>query len=422
MTSPVPAGALPVSHEELRALFPSLSQQVDGHDAVFLDGPGGTQVPLSVMEAMSAYLSRDNANTGGPFITSQRTDKAVAAARAETAHFLNASRPEEIVFGQNTTSLVFALSRALGRTWQAGDEIIVTSLDHDSNISPWTLAARDAGAKVRTWEFVKEDCTLRIADLELLLSERTRFVAFTHASNAVGTIPDVAAAVRAVREKSPRALVSIDAVHYTPHNPVDVQALDCDFLSCSAYKFCGPHLGILHGKYAHLDGLEAYKVRPSYAKPPGKWETGTQSFESISGLRAALAYLASIGGPDADVRDAMQSIREYELGLCRAFLEQAGQVPGLKIYGITDPARVEERTPTFGVTLDGWNAAAVAARLGEQGIFVWDGHFYAVDVVDRLGLGSQGGLVRIGFAHYNTPAEVERVIGALADLAKRGPA
>ncbi len=421
MTTLSPVAALPVPHGELRALFPSLSQQVHGHAAVFLDGPGGTQVPLSVMQAMSGYLSRDNANTGGSFVTSQRTDLAVANARAETAHFLNARRVEEIVFGQNMTSLVFALSRALGRTWQAGDEIIVTSLDHDANISPWTLAARDAGVTVRTWEFRKEDCTLRVEDLEALLTERTVHVAFTHASNAVGTIPDVAGAIRRVRAKSPRATVFIDAVHYTPHNLVDVQALDCDFLGCSAYKFCGPHLGILYGKYEHLDRLEAYKVRPSYAKPPGKWETGTQSFESISGLRAALAYLASVGGEGVDVRDAMRRIREYELGLNRAFLEGARDVSGLKVYGITDPARVEERTPTFGVTLQGWNAAPLAARLGERGFFVWDGHFYAVDVVDRLGLGSHGGLVRIGFAHYNTPEEVERVLGALADLAKSGP-
>ena len=413
MTTSSPAGALPVSHGEVRALFPSLSQQVNGHPAVFLDGPGGTQVPQPVMEAMSGYLSRDNANTGGSFVTSQRTDVAVANARAETAGFLHASRSEEIVFGQNSTSLWFPLGRALGRTWSAGDEIIVTSLDHDANITPWTLAARDAGVTVRTWEFHKEDCTLRLDDLDALLSERTVHVAFTHASNAVGTIPDVAGAIRRVRAKSPRATVFIDAVHYTPHNPVDVRALDCDFLGCSAYKFCGPHLGILYGKYEHLDRLEAYKVRPSYAKPPGKWETGTQSFESISGLRAALSYLENVGG--------MERIRGYEIGLTRAFLEGARGVPGLKIYGITEPARATERTPTFGVTLEGWNAAPLAARLGERGFFVWDGHFYAVDVVDRLGLGKRGGLVRIGFAHYNTPEEVERVIDALTELAKSGP-
>ena len=413
MSHPPSVGALPVPHGELRALFPSLSQQVAGREAVFLDGPGGTQTPRGVMDAMSAYLSRDNANTGGSFITSQRTDQAVAAARAEMVRFLNANRPEEIVFGQNSTSLWFALGRALGRTWNAGDEIVVTSLDHDANITPWVLAARDAGATVRTWEFHTEDCTLRLKDLDALLNDKTRHVAFTHASNAVGTIPDVAGAIRLVRQKAPGATTFVDAVHYTPHNPVDVRALDTDFLGCSAYKFCGPHLGMLYGKYEHLDRLEAYKVRPSYAKPPGKWETGTQSFESISGLRAALEYLESIGG--------MERIRDYELGLTRAFLEAARDVPGLKVHGLTAPDRAGERTPTFGVTLEGWNAAPLAAHLGAQGIFVWDGHFYAVDVVDRLGLKERGGLVRIGFAHYNTHEEVARVIDVLKDAARTGP-
>ena len=415
----VRTNSLPVPHGELRALFPSLGQEVAGQTAVFLDGPGGTQVPTPVMDAMTAYLSRDNANTGGAFITSQRTVETVASARVETAHFLNAARPEEIVFGQNMTSLTFALGHALGRTWQAGDEVIVTSLDHDANVAPWIMAAADAGATVQTWDFRREDCTLHLEDLERLLRPRTRLVALTHASNAVGTIPDVAAAVRLVRAKSPEAVVFVDAVHYTPHNPVDVRALDCDFLGCSAYKFCGPHLGILYGKYAHLDRLEAYKVRASSTKPPGKWETGTQSFESIAGLRACLAYLTQLGGGQApDVRGAMARIRAYELGLTRAFLAQAETIRGLKIYGITDPERAGERTPTFGVTLDGWNARELAARLGEQGIFVWDGHFYALGVVERLGLAAQGGLVRIGFAHYNTLEEVARVVGALQNLAE----
>ncbi len=409
------ANSLSIPHAELRALFPSLGQQVAGQTAVFLDGPGGTQVPTPVMEAMTAYLNRDNANTGGAFLTSQRTGETVTAARLEMARFLTAARPEEIIFGQNMTSLTFALSHALGRTWQAGDEVVVTSLDHDANVAPWIMAAADAGATVRTWEFHREDCTLRLEDLERLLTPRTRLVALTHASNAVGTIPDVAAAVRLVRAQSPGAVVFIDAVHYTPHNPVDVQALDCDFLGCSAYKFCGPHLGILYGKYAHLDRLQAYKVRASSNKPPGKWETGTQSFESIAGLRACLAYLAQLG---PDLRGAMAQIRSYELSLTHAFMTRAAQIPGLKIYGITDPDRAGERTPTFGLTLTGWNARDVAARLGEQGIFVWDGHFYALGVVERLGLAEQGGLVRIGFAHYNTLAEVDRVLGALQGLAE----
>ena len=233
---------LPVSHGQLRAQFPSLSQEVNGQPAVFLDGPGGTQTPRAVMDAMAGYLSRDNANLGGAFATSVRTVEGVAAARRETAEFLHAARAEEIVFGQNMTSLTFTLAHALGRTWQAGDEVVVTSLDHDANIAPWTLAAEDAGATVRTWEFRREDCTLRLEDLEPLLNARTRLVAFTHGSNIVGSIPDVRGAVEAVRAKAPHALIFIDAVHYTPHNPVDVQALDCDFLGCSAYKFCGPHL------------------------------------------------------------------------------------------------------------------------------------------------------------------------------------
>ena len=417
-----PPSALAIPHTKLRAQFPSLSLQVNGHPAVYLDGPGGTQTPTGVMEAMSAYFSRDNANTGGHFATSQRTDETVAAARRETASFLHAARPEEIVFGQNTTSLFFALSHSLRRTWNVGDEVIVTSLDHDANVAPWTQAAADAGATLRTWEFRHEDCTLRLEDLEALLSERTRHVALTHASNAVGTIPDVAGAIRLVRAKAPRALVSIDAVHYTAHNPVDVQALGCDFLGCSAYKFCGPHLGILYGKYEHLDRLQAYKVRPSSGKPPGKWETGTQSFESIAGLRAALAYLARLG-PDGghDPHAAMRAVRAYELTLTSAFLAGAARVPGLKIYGLTDPARIGERTPTFGVTLEGWHAGQVAARLGEEGFFVWDGNFYAVDVVNRLGLEDRGGLVRIGFAHYNTLEEVDGVLAALGRLAASRP-
>ena len=414
--------SLAIPHDELRAQFPSLSQQVNGQDAVFLDGPGGTQTPEAVIRAMAAYLARDNANTGGHFATSQRTDETVAGARKEMARFLHAARPEEIVFGQNTTSLFFALSHALRRTWNAGDEVIVTSLDHDANVAPWTQAAADAQATVRTWEFRRENCTLPLEDLEAMLGERTRLVALTHASNAVGTIPDVAGAIRLVRAKAPNALVTIDAVHYTPHNPVDVQALGCDFLGCSAYKFCGPHLGILYGKYEHLDRLEAYKVRPSSAKPPGKWETGTQSFESIAGLRAALDYLAQLGpGTSDDVHAAMRAVRKYELTLTGAFLTGAEQVPGLKIYGLTDPATIGARTPTFGVTLEGWHARQLAEKLGDEGIFVWDGHFYAVGVVDRLGLSDRGGLVRIGFAHYNTLEEVDRVLGALTALAHRRP-
>lgn len=413
--TPPDTSVLPVSHGQLRAQFPSLSQEVNGHPALFLDGPGGTQTPRVVMDAMSGYLSRDNANLGGAFVTSARTMEAVAAARREMADFLHAARPEEIVFGQNMTSLTFTLSHALRRTWQPGDEVVVTSLDHDANVAPWTLAAEDAGATVRTWEFHPEDCTLRLEDLEPLLNEHTRLVAFTHGSNIVGSIPDVSGAIRLVRAKSPSALVFIDAVHYTPHNPVDVQALDCDFLGCSAYKFCGPHLGILYGKYAHLDRLQNYKVRASTNLPPGKWETGTQSFESISGLRACLAYLAELG---TDKHDAMSHVKDYEATLSRRFLTQLfDRVPGVGLYGLRQPSDVHRRTPTFALTLANRTPREVAEALGNEGIFVGDGHYYAIAVVDRLGLSDKGGVVRLGFAHYNTPDEVDRVISALAKIA-----
>lgn len=412
---------LPIPHAQLRAQFPSLSQQANGQPVVFLDGPGGTQMPGIVIEAMAGYLSRDNANLGGAFITSQRTMEAVAAARRDMAEFLNAARPEEIVFGQNMTSLTFSLAHSLGRTWQAGDEIIVTSLDHDANVAPWVLAAEDAGVTVRTWEFQREDCTLRLEDLEALLSPRTKLVAMTHGSNIVGSIPDVAGAIRLVRAKSPGALVFIDAVHYTPHNPVDVRALDCDFLGCSAYKFCGPHLGILYGKYRHLDGLKAYKVRASTNVPPGKWETGTQSFESIAALRSCLGYLARLGGGEepGQMRRAMEHVKDYEATLSQRFLSQLfEQVPGVTLYGRRDPVDVSRRTPTFALTLANRTPREVAEHLGQLGIFVGDGHYYAIAVVDRLGLADKGGVVRLGFAHYNTPEEVDRVVGALRALAQ----
>ncbi len=403
------------AHERLRAQFPALAQEVAGRPAVFLDGPGGTQTPQSVIDAIGRYLSRDNANLGGAFATTRRTGEMVDAARAETARFLHAARGEEIVFGQNMTSLAFSLSHALARTWSAGDEIVVTSLDHDANVAPWRLAAADAGATVRTWDFQVEDCTLRTPDLAPLLNARTRFVALTHASNAVGSIPDVAEGVRLVRANAPAALVFIDAVHCAPHRPIDVQALDCDFLACSAYKFYGPHLGILYGKYRHLDELTAYKVRPSSDRPPGKWEIGTQNFEAIAGLRACLAYLEALGEASG-ASTGMDWVARYECELSRQFLAEARDVPGLQVYGITAPDRLHTRTPTFGVTLRDCHAQAVAERLGERGFFVWDGNFYAVGVIERLGLESQGGLVRIGFAHYNTPEEVSRVVEALREI------
>jgi cysteine desulfurase family protein (TIGR01976 family) len=402
----------------LRAQFPALQLEVNGETAVFLDGPGGTQSPQTVLDALSGYLAYGSSNLSGPFVTSQHADVVVADARQAMADLLNANRPEEVSFGQNMTSLTFSFSRALSRTWQAGDEIVVTRLDHDANISPWLMAAEDRDVTVRWLDFNPADCTLNLADLPGLLNEKTRLLAITAASNAVGSITDLGTAVQMAHAAG--ALAYIDAVHYTPHGLVDVQAIDCDFLVCSVYKFFGPHTGVLYGKYEHMESLTAYKVRPASNHAPGKWETGTQSFESLAGVTAAVEYLASIGEGEtrrARLVQAMERTKSYEMMLGERFLLGATAVPGLKVYGIIDIERLAERTPTFAVSLAGFTPEQVAAYLGEQGIFVWDGHYYAIAVMERLGLLDKGGLVRIGFAHYNTVDEVDRLLAALTQLA-----
>ena len=381
---------------------------LSGRPVIYLDGPGGTQTPERVIDAMAGYLRAGGSNLGGPFLTSERSEVVMAAGRRAMAAFYNA-RPEEIVFGQNMTSLTFSLSRALAQRWQPGDEIVLTRLDHDANISPWLLAAKERGVTVRWLDFHPADTSLALEELPALLNERTQLLAITHASNAVGTIPDVARAVRLAHEVG--ALVYVDAVHAAPHQLIDVQALACDFLVSSAYKYFGPHTGILYGRYRLLEELPAFKVRPSPPEPPEKWETGTQSFESIAGVAAAIDYLASLGPGEGSLRErlagAMASVKAYEMGLSARFLQGAAAIPGLRVYGITDVERLDERTPTFAVSLEGYSAGEVAAALGRQGIFVWSGHYYAVAVMERLGLLEQGGLVRIGFVHYNTPAEVD---------------
>jgi len=405
----------------LRELFPALQLRVNDRPAVFLDGPGGTQVPQRVIDAMGTYLRQGLSNSGGPFLTSRQTDMTVHEARQAIMDLLNARRPEEIVFGQNMTSLTFAMSRALARTWQTGDEIIVTRNDHDANISPWLMAAEDRGVKVRWLDTQPEDCTLALHTLPDLLNERTRLVAVTYASNAVGSITDVKKVVQMARQTG--ALIYVDSVHYTPHGPIDVQDLDCDFLVCSAYKYFGPHTGVLYGKYEHLDDLIAYKVRPASAKPAGKWETGTQSFESLAGVRAAVDYLADISGQTGGRRErllrSMSLIKQHEMDLSQRFLAGAVEIPGLRVYGITDIEELEHRTPTFAVSLEGFSPETVATRLGDQGIFVWHGDYYAVAIMERLGLLDQGGLVRIGFVHYNTKDEVDRVLQALKTLSQQ---
>lgn len=403
----------------LREQFPALQRTVNGQPAVFLDGPGGTQSPNRVIDAMAGYLRHGSSNLGGPFLTSREADAALDAARESMMALLNARRQEEIIFGQNMTSLTFSMSRAIAREWRAGDEIVVTRIDHDANISPWLRAAEDRDVTVRWLDFRPEDCSLELDALPDLLNDRTRLVAVNYASNAVGTINDVAGVVEMAHDAG--ALVYVDAVHFAPHGAIDVQALDCDFLACSVYKFFGPHTGVLYGKYDLLDSLTAYKVRPASDTPPGKWETGTQSFESLSGVSAAVDYLADLGGGDGTRREqlvrAMNMIKQYEMTLSERFLREAPSVPGLRVFGLTDIEELAHRTPTFAISLTGYSPEELATLLGDRGFFVWHGHYYAVAVMERLGVLDNGGLVRIGFTHYNTAEELDRLFSALRDLA-----
>jgi cysteine desulfurase family protein (TIGR01976 family) len=415
---------------ELRGEFPALQQTAGGKPIIFMDGPGGTQVHGSVIEAMTHYLTEANSNFHGGFLYSRRTDETAAAAREAMADMLNASRPEEIVFGPNMTTLTFNVSRAIGRTLSPGDEIVVTNLDHDANIAPW-VALQEQGAVIRRVDFDPVDCTLDADSLAAAITPRTKVVALGYASNAVGTINDVALARQLAHAAG--ALVYVDAVHYAPHGPIDVQALNCDLLVCSAYKFFGPHQGVLYGRYDLLDSLPAYKVRPAGDQPPAKFETGTQSFEAMAGTAAAVNYLASVGersgaefesgypafkGRRLALKTAMASIRDYELGLCHKLVHGLQAIPGLRVYGITDPGRFHQRVPTVSFTLEGYTPQQISARLDEANIFVWAGNFYALAVTERLGLEGQGGLLRVGLAHYTTAAEVDRLIDRVADVAR----
>jgi cysteine desulfurase family protein (TIGR01976 family) len=409
--------------EIVRPQFPALAS-----GTVFLDNPGGTQVAQRVIDRTVDYLVRCNANHGGAFPTSAESDRVSHAAHQAMADLLGAASADEIVFGPNMTTLTFAFSRALGRALRPGDEIVVTRLDHDANIAPWLLLAEDTGAVIRWVDFDPADCTLRLADFEAAIGPRTRVVACGYASNAVGTVNDVAGIVRLAHAAG--ALCYVDAVQYAPHGLIDVQALGCDFLVCSAYKFFGPHQGILYGQRAHLERLRAYKVRPASDEPPGKWETGTGSFEGQAGTLGAVEYFEWLGqrlgaDPTAGRREnlacALNALAEYERGLGQHLIAGLQAVPGLRVWGLTDPARAAERVPTVSFTLDGWHPRALAERLGAAGINVWDGNYYALAVTQHLGLEDAGGMVRVGLAHYNTQAEVDRLLDQVHAAAKTQP-
>jgi cysteine desulfurase family protein (TIGR01976 family) len=404
----------------VRSQFPSLAQSVNGQPAVFLDGPGGTQVPRRVIDAISDYLKLDNANTSGAYATSRRTDSMIAEARSAMADFLNCD-PDEVVFGPNMTSLTFAISRSIGRALGSGDEIVLTHLDHDANISPWR-ALEERGVSIRMAEIHEDDCTLDMEDLARKITERPKLVAVGYASNAVGTINDVGEIIRLAHQRG--AMVYIDAVHYAPHGAIDVRALDCDFLVCSTYKFFGPHMGVLYGKREHLKRLEPYKVRANTNAIPNRWEWGTLNHECIAGITACIDYLADVGrrvNPSASTRRAAllaayEAIQKHERELMGRLVRGLVAIRGLKLYGISDPVRFDQRCPTLAVRIKGHTPLELATRLGERGFFTWDGNYYALNLTERLDVEKDGGFLRIGLAHYNTAEEVERFVAALREI------
>lgn len=422
MTTPVARRGLDVA--AVRDHFPSLSRTIDGRSVAYLDGPGGTQVPRETIDAIRDYLVTSNANSHGAFPASRETELVLTDVHAAAADFLGAHDPDEIVFGPNMTTLTFGLSRAIGRDLAPGDEIVVTRLDHDANVAPWLTVAEDRGAVVRWIDIDEADCTLRYDQLEAAVGPRTRLVAVGLASNAVGTVNDVGRIAQIAHAAG--ALVFVDAVHGAPHLPIDVRSMQVDFLACSPYKFFAPHLGLLYGRREHLERLVAYRVRPAGDELPGKWETGTQNHEALAGLLGTFAYLEALGrayggaAADADrrtsLRAAMGAIRERERALIGPLLEGLANVPGLRIRGITDPARLDERVPTVAFTLDGHTPRRITEHLGDRAIATWDGDYYAFELIRRLGLADAGGMVRVGLVHYNTAEEIDRLVDALVEL------
>lgn len=399
----------------VRPLFPALKR-----DAAFLDGAAGSQVPQAVIDATVNYYARHNANHGGFFATSRESDAVVDEARRACADLLGAPDDRRVVFGANMTTLTFALSRAVAAGWKPGDEVMVTRLDHDANVSPWVRAAQDRGATVRHVAIHPEDCTLDLDDFRRQLSRRTKLVAVGCASNAVGTRNPFPEMTRLAHAAGAR--VFLDAVHHAPHLLMDVAAWDCDFLCCSAYKFFGPHVGILYGKRELLEELPAYKVRPCPETVPDRWMTGTQNFAAIAGTGAAVEYLAGIGrslGGAGDRRAclvrAFAAVEQHEREAGSRLLAGLSVVPGVRVYGITDPMRLHERVPTVSFTHAKRTPGEVARHLAERNVFAWHGNYYALPLTEALGV-EPDGMVRVGLLHYNTAADVERLVAALHEI------
>lgn len=414
----------------IRQQFPSLNRP-----AIFFDNPGGTQIAKQSLDRINSYLLENNANHEGAFATSIASDAVLDEAHRAMADFYNAASPEEIVFGNNMTTLTLNISRSISREWKEGDEIVLTRLDHDANVTPWVLAAQDKGVKVNWVDFDVEDGTLKLDDLQKALERKPKLVAVGYASNSLGTVNPIQKITKMAHDAG--SLVYVDAVQYAVHGPMDVQKIGCDFLVSSSYKYFGPHAGILYGKRDLLETLFAYKVRPATNHLPGKFETGTQNHEGIAGALGAIEYFEWVGrefggdyanelkqqgysGRRLELKKAMTAIHAYEFELSRALLSALEAVPGLRIFGNADARRLDERIATFSFRLGDMNPRAVAEKLAAENIYVWDGNYYAINVTERLGLEGKGGMVRVGTVHYNTLDEVERLKEALIKTAKNG--
>jgi cysteine desulfurase family protein (TIGR01976 family) len=414
---------------QLRDQFPALQQVVRGRVPAFFDNPAGTQVPLDVIDAVRDIMTTSNSYPHGNFSASERSSDAVDGAHAAMADMLGAASPEQIVIGPNMTTVTFAMSRAIGRGLSAGDEVVVTNLDHDGNVAPWR-ALEERGVVIRVVDINPADCTLDMNDLAAKIGPRTHVVAVTHCSNLVGSIVDVTEVCRLARQSG--AISYIDAVQYAAHGTIDVQAIDCDFLVCSSYKFFGPHLGILYGKRERLDAIHPYKVRPASESLPGRFETGAPSVEGCAALLGTMNYLQHVGtvaGPSDGgaetgrrglILQAMRAFRAQEMILGRRLLEGLARIPGVRIWGITDPARMAERVPTVSFTLAGHHPDEIADSLAKQEIYVWSGNNYALSLTERLDLERSGGVVRVGPVHYNTAAEIDRLLEHVDALARKG--
>ncbi|HDM8141613.1 TPA: cysteine desulfurase-like protein [Vibrio harveyi] len=402
---------------QIREQFPALAQYHNDRPVTFFDGPGGSQVPQSVLDSMVSYLGHFNSNLGGHYFSSQATVDVMQSARESAQALLNAPSSGNIVFGANMTSLTFQLSRAISRDWKEGDEIIVSALDHYSNVSSWQQAAEDKGVIVHQVRINEHDCTLDLEHLQSLLSEKTRLVAVTYASNTTGSIVDIHQVVELAHRIG--AQVYVDAVHYAPHHLVDVQAIGCDFLACSAYKFFGPHVGIAYIADQWLHSIKPYKVEPATNIGPGRFEIGTQSFEGLAGVTAAIEYLAQFGDEGASLRQRLEQsyalYNQHEQQLSAHFLQRLSALDGVNLFGINDESS-QLRTPTFALTFDKYAPEFIAKTLGEHNICVWNGHFYALGLVRQLGLEESGGVVRIGCMHYNTTAEIDMLFDVLESI------